>query len=315
MPCYKPLMAWVSDEPNVSGKCSLTWDYRKASPSHGIVSVPCGKCVGCRAARAKEWAIRCVHEASLYEQNCFVTLTYNDFHLPKNRSLEHSDFQKFMKRFRKLLTSRSRLFDYISDYVVHHVDYFKTFEARADYIADMVASYYKRDVRYFMCGEYGDQNGRPHYHVCFFNFDFPDRLDVTADDGSIQVSSKMLQDLWSDVNGKPLGFVQVGDVNFKSAAYVARYVDKKIYGDKAEVHYVGRCKEYVCMSRRPGIGSRWFDLYSKDVYPDGYVIHDGFKVKAPKYYDSKYSLVDSDRYKELKLSRKEVAEADPNNDW
>ena len=51
------------------------------------LTLPCGQCVNCRLNRSQEWAIRCVHEASLHSQNSFITLTYNNDNLPANGSL------------------------------------------------------------------------------------------------------------------------------------------------------------------------------------------------------------------------------------
>ena len=98
-------------------------------------------------------------------------------------------------------------------------------------------------------------------------------------------TSAILNELWS------FGFSTIGDVTFESAAYVARYVMKKITGDKAESHYQGRVPEYTTMSRRPGIGKPWFEKFGSDVYPaDEVVIRGGIVCQPPKYYDSLYDV-------------------------
>lgn len=271
MPCYKPLKAWVSDEPNDNGKFPLTWDIRRANPHAGIVDVPCGQCIGCKLERSRQWAIRCVHEASLYDQNCFITLTYDEVNVPVNGSLIKSDFQKFMKRLRKRIGSK---------------------------------------VRFFHCGEYGEKNSRPHYHACLFGYDFPDK-ELWSVRGDVKLyRSASLEDLWR------FGISTVGDVNFNSAAYVARYVTKKVTGDPAEAHYKGRVPEYVTMSRRPGIAYDWYKKFSSDVYPDDFVvIRDGVKCRPPKYYDALYDLDDSESHDILKAKRKERAVNNPHNAW
>lgn len=109
----------------------------------------------------------------------------------------------------------------------------------------------------------------------------------------------------SDIWGK--GFVTIGDVTFESAAYVARYVTKKITGDKAQAHYQGRNPEYVTMSRRPGIGKPWFEKYKTDVYPKDFVTVREKKMKPPKYYQKLYEHTDPSEFDKIKMKRKKKA--------
>ena len=96
MPCYHPMQGYRS---RADGKTIVF------NPTHGWVdrplTIPCGQCVGCRLERSRQWAVRCVHEASLHEDNCFITLTYNNESLPEDGSLNKKHFQDFMKRLRK----------------------------------------------------------------------------------------------------------------------------------------------------------------------------------------------------------------------
>lgn len=120
--------------------------------------IPCGQCIGCRLERSRQWAIRCIHEASLYERNCFITLTYATDHLPPNGTLVTRDWQLFMKRLRKAYGPR---------------------------------------IRFFACGEYGPKLGRPHYHACLFNFRFDDLCDpVRTKSGELLYRSPALANLW-----------------------------------------------------------------------------------------------------------------------
>ena len=193
MPCYKPLDAWRPDDSTGSKKLIFSYNAKHCKSVIPDLQVPCGRCVGCRLERSRQWAIRCVHEASLHKRNCFVTLTYNDVNLPEDRGLHYKHFQDFMKRLRKK---------------------------------------YGEGIRFYMCGEYGEQLGRPHFHACLFNHDFDDKkLWKTTDSNSKLYRSKELEELW------PFGYSSVGDVNFESAAYVARYIMKKVNGEAAELHY------------------------------------------------------------------------------
>lgn len=216
---------------------------------HRPIEVACGQCVGCRLERSRGWAVRCMHEAQLFDHSVFVTLTYADEHL-KSLSLEYRDFQLFMKRLRKL----------------------------------------KSGVRFYMCGEYGEDFGRPHFHACLFNCFFEDRKFYRRlPSGSELYTSEMLSKLW------PYGFSSVGDVTFESAAYVARYCMKKVTGNDAARHYevvdgdsgeiVQRTPEFNHMSLKPGIGANWFAKYRNEVFGRDYVIVRGVKCKPPRYYD------------------------------
>lgn len=266
MACFNPLVAYRGKIPNAkTGKLPMVFQARDSLEPDSPVKLPCGRCIGCRLERSRQWAIRCVHEASMYESNCFITLTFSPENLDPGGSLVKRDFQLFMKKLRKKFGS---------------------------------------GVRYFHCGEYGEKTKRPHHHACLFNFDFPDRELWSVRDGVRLYTSKTLDALW----GK--GFATIGDVTFESAAYVARYVTKKITGPLADSHYLNeatgeiRQAEYVTMSRRPGIGRPWLDKYMGDVYPHDRVVLRGLEMRPPKYYDGVFELANSSDFDEVKDSRR-----------
>lgn len=248
MTCFSPLEAWrVFNEP--LQKFEIVFNYKKGQSGERL-KIPCGQCIGCRLEYARQWAMRCVHEASLHKSNSFITLTYNDDNLPSDGGLWKIDFQRFMKRLRQKVTRT-----------------------------------YGKDVliRFFHCGEYGSKNGRPHYHAIIFGFDFPDKvLWKITPRGDYVYRSKLLESVWK------YGFSTIGEVTFESCAYVARYITKKIKGDKelAKEHYGNRIPEYTTMSRKPGIGQGWFQKYHREVYPVDRVVLRGREMKPPRYYDS-----------------------------
>lgn len=171
-------------------------------------------------------------------------------------------------------------------------------------------------IRFFHCGEYGEKFQRPHHHACIFGFDFFDKYHYSTRSGVKLYRSPKLEQLWG------LGFCTIGDVTFESAAYVARYVTKKINGDKAALHYripdsidysTGEVRlrkpEFITMSRRPGIAFDWINKFKDDVYPDDFVIiRNGIRVKPPKYYDNIYDSIGGD-IDTIKIKRKIVASA------
>lgn len=292
MPCYTPLKGYL----NVRTQ-GLTF---KRSESLGqSLEVACGQCLGCRLDRSRMWAMRIVHETTLYEcgyGSCFVTLTYRTksgcsrkqlergYHVPDDWSLDLSHFQKFMKRLRK--------------------------------------AYSDRKIRFFHVGEYGAvcrhgleacpigcTVGRPHYHAILFNVSFDDMEPFSQKGEQVYYTSAKLEALWK------YGFVQVGEVTFQSAAYTARYCMKKINGKRQDEHYrsvdeYGEVHqvlpEYATMSRRPGLGQGWFEKYKADCFPadDVPVPGEGVIKKVPRYYEKLFELEAPEVLESVKDSRK-----------
>jgi len=269
MACFHPLKGWASQ-----AKAGGFTTSRRQAWIDLPRTVPCGQCSGCRLERSRQWAVRCHHEASLYENNSFITLTYNNDHLPADGSLSVRELQLFMKRLRKKFGSK---------------------------------------IRYYACGEYGDNFGRPHYHACLFNHDFTDKTIWKQSREHPLYRSAELEKIW------PYGFSSIGEVTFESAAYVARYIMKKRLGKNQEKHYSyvdgdgeihQRLPEFTVMSRggrhgtEGGIGSRWLKQFTSDVYPDDFVIINGKKVRPPRYYDQEFEIANSDLAKKIKRTRK-----------
>lgn len=277
MACFFPLQAFRSQAKKANGKSVIKFNIQLglSSVKYEPIKVPCGRCTGCRLERSRQWALRCMHESTLYSRNSFITLTYNPKSLPSNGSLQLRHFQLFFKRLRKK---------------------------------------YGKGIRFFHCGEYGEKNFRPHYHACIFNFDFDDKILWKTNNGISLYTSQNLNNLWSDPDtNEPLGFCTVGNVTFESAAYVARYIMKKITGEKSAAHYNGKKPEYVTMSRRPGLGKGWYDKYKSDCYPSDFLIHRDKRIKPPKYYDRQYELDSPEEYAIIKSIREENAKLNTDN--
>lgn len=98
MACYAPLSAWKKPGGGITFKQSEATGLRP-------IKLPCGQCLGCRLDYSREWAVRCTHEALLHQENSFITLTYDDEHLPWDRGLRKKHWQDFAKRLRKKKTS------------------------------------------------------------------------------------------------------------------------------------------------------------------------------------------------------------------
>ena len=260
----------------------------------------------------------------MHPANCFVTLTYDEKHLPKDGSLCLEHVQLFLKRLR----------------------FGSAFP-----------------LRYFLCGEYGEKTSRPHYHICLFGTDFK-QANPAESDNKYHVTpsgektpypvtnSEITQPLWKPFSTTKaghqlytadrltetwgMGHAIIGDLNFESAAYVARYCLKKaeLAGredtlEKRKKAYAkwlnGRKAEFVQMSRGRcpdrkgedpthehsvtcgGIGSHWFRKYSTDVYPSDSVVMRGREMLPPPAYDRLLEQVDPALFERIKKQRAKAA--------
>lgn len=293
MPCYEPRsIHYHPTEKTVNGGKLLVWNARDADALIPI-NIACGQCVGCRLERSRQWAVRCMHEAQLYDENCFVTLTYDDDHLPE-AGLEHEHWQKFFKRLRQKIRRET-----LNECKVHGFTRSQTRQALKH-----------ASPRFYMCGEYGEQFGRPHFHACIFNYDFPDKKLFKKNRGHPIFTSKILESLW------PYGYSSVAGLSFQSAAYVARYIMKKQTGDAAADHYeilneygeyVPIRPEYNKMSLKPGIGADWLKKFSSDVYPHDFVVVNEKKSRPPKYYDKLFEVSYPSDLEDVKFRRLQAA--------
>jgi hypothetical protein len=245
LPCFTPLTAYRS---RADGKLTF-----KAADGYTDkpIDVACGQCRGCRIARSATWATRILHEAQTFRErgkpSSFLTLTYDDEHLPTDNGLQRADLQKFFKRLRKT----------------------------------------GRDIRYFACGEYGEQSLRPHYHAILFGEDFADdRVEIKVTKYGTLYYSRTLEKIWNK------GQISIGQVTRQSATYVAKYCIKCRTGPLAEREYYRRSgthewqvePEFGVMSLKPAIGTDWLRHYKSDVFPSGELISSGKHVAIPKLY-------------------------------
>lgn len=227
---------------------------------------------------ARSWSIRLMHERPYHELATFLTFTYNDHFLPKDGSLDKKHMQLFWKRLR----------------MYHH--------------------YNNPDapkIKYFMCGEYGGNTLRPHYHAIVFGIDFADKRKHNKGKRGDQIyTSEKLNELWG------MGYCWIGNVTTESAGYVARYSLKKVNGEQAKEHYLrvntetGEVytiqKEYLAASQ--GLGLRHFEDFYEQMYLRDSVIVKGKQAPIPAYYDRKLEQVNAQWLANLKEDRKKRAE-------
>lgn len=169
----------------------------------GVQPCPCGRCLPCLINRRRVWSHRMVLESYKHGDSCWATLTYDEEHLPKDGSLDVRHYQLWLKKLRKRMEPEK--------------------------------------LRFFLCGEYGDESNRPHYHVALFGLN-----SYVA--GGADGTGGIVKDTWEH------GFTFVGELTWESAQYIAGYVTKKMTS-KEDPRLEGRHPEFARMSLRPGIGA------------------------------------------------------------
>ena len=262
MPCFHPITAYHK----IGG--GITWTHRE---SNGIkLTVSCKQCTGCRQEYARQWAMRNIHEASLWLNNIFITLTYNDQNLPEHNTLVKKDFQDFMKRLRKHKKANT-----------------------------------KNPIRFFHCGEYGEKFGRPHYHAILFNTNFNDRKPIPGQKNL--TTSDTLKKLWGKGHVS-IGDVTFQSASYV-AGYVQKKINGKQKEDhyrridKTTGETWVLPQEYATMSRRPGIAGLWFAKHKKDVYPSDNIHINGKEMRPPKYYDNLFQEQNPLQMEQIKENR------------
>lgn len=240
--------------------------------------IPCGNCIECRLNKSREWATRIACEQLTSYNSIFLTLTYDDDHLPMGNhflpTLVEDHLSKFM--------------DDLRAYCKYH------------YNAD--------NIRFYGAGEYGSVTARPHYHVCIFNLPSA-LLDQSvmykaSFQGDIYYNNPVIDKIWKK------GYCVIGDLNWQSAAYVARYVVKKLKGPKASKYLeYGIRPEFSRMSRRPGIGTQYYNSMKDYIYKyDSIVLPKIGKVKPSAFFDKKYAFDDPEVMAYIKCDRALTAE-------
>jgi hypothetical protein len=228
------------------------------------VKVPCGHCIGCRLDRSRNWAIRCVHEASLHKENCFITLTFDDEKVGRSaallRSLEKREYVLFMYRFRDRLDSR---------------------------------------IRFFHCGEYGSLNLRPHHHAIIFGYDFPDKVLWSERQGVKLFRSQLLEELWP-YGYSTIGAVTYESCAYV-ARYIFKKVNgeqaAEHYGDRMPEYVTmsrrpGIASEWIKKFKD--------DVYPQDYV----IIRNSIKCRPPRYYDNIYDEIVPGELSKIKQERK-----------
>jgi hypothetical protein len=235
--------------------------------------------MSCRLTKAQNWATRIYHEASLFEENSFITLTYSDEHMPADLSVSQDEFILFMRRL---------------------IDHFGS-------------------TRYFACGEYGGRTKRPHYHAILFGIAFEDRyLWQKSPQGDLLYRSPTLERLWGKGHCL-IGSVTLTSAEYVARYTVKKVngdrVEDFLY--RGEVHpLTGEvpwrvAPEFLSMSRKPGIGDAWLQKFHRDVFPSDFLVINGRKRAVPPFYLRK--LEDLDKLRIVSERKKSARRHADNN--
>lgn len=261
MPCFHPVKGFKG----INGGIAFDTKYGYADFP---MQVPCGRCTGCRVSYSRQWAARCLHEAQTHQENCFVTLTYDDANLPTGGSLVPKHFTDFMKRLRRSISPKK--------------------------------------VSFFHCGEYGDDYQRPHYHALLFGhwFDDANPIPGKSKSGKTQFRSAKLEKLWGKGHCT-IGAVTYQSAAYCSR-YILKKKSLDNYErlDPSTGEIITLVREYATMSVNPAIGKRWFESFGEEVFPDDFVIVDGKKHQVPRYYDKLLKRKEITAHHDLKKDRK-----------
>lgn len=305
MSCYKPLIRLYNPDnkeqsgrvyslarfSELSGK-QLKYEDLMYNPK--VMLIPCGQCIGCRIRQREDWTTRIELEARDYpkEQVWFITLTYDDDHIPgmivktgeimrkvqytwkpgeklpsSVQILLYEDIQKFLKRLRKA---------------------------------------YRGKLRYFVAGEYGEQTARPHYHMILYGWRPTDLEQLYKIHHNGYYTSKWLENLWG------MGQIQIAQAVPETYRYVAGYVTKKMYeidGKKANAYYeLGQTKPFACMSLKPGLGDHYYQEHKEEIWRQGYIqCTNGKQAQIPRYYEKQMEAENPQRLWRIKQNRQKNA--------
>lgn len=263
-----------------------------------FTSIPCGKCIGCRLDYSRSWADRGTLELeSSFQPNAwFLTTTYDNNHLPMEDEIITSDgfsFTPWDEEAWKGNLEPKHVTDFIRDL--------------RDYFSD---KFNYRGIRYMVCGEYGSQSKRPHYHWILYDCPLPiksfykPRVDWKKD---VYWQNHIIEKFWKH------GLINICEANWETIAYVARYITKKVNGEDSEYFYAaqGQIKEFFRTSRMPGIGRRYYEEHKDEIYEKDQI---SIKTKKgllhntpPLYFDKLYANENPERMEEIKEARQKKA--------
>lgn len=219
-----------------------------------VMVLPCGKCPDCRVARQREWATRCVHELPFHHCSLFVTLTYDEDCLPENQSIQKSVAQKWIRRLKRYI--------------------------------------HPGKVKYLLCGDYGDEGDRPHYHAIIFGMSVKDGFQENV----IGRSVVYYHPTW------PYGYIHIGAVTYASARYVIKYIQRKYL----TIDWADRVPPFQLQSN--GIGRKFCEANKQQIKDNLKILVNGKTVGVPRYYKKIIDFDSQALYEESKKNQQKIVD-------
>ncbi|UDN67517.1 replication initiator protein [robinz microvirus RP_36] len=231
---------------------------------YGEFEVPCGKCIGCKAVRGKEWAARCMHEAQMHEISSYVTLTYRD---DDQVGLFYGHYQEFMQRMREFCG---------------WVRFFMCGEyggktRRPHYHAILFGVHFEDRIPWKKTG-----NDAMLYQS--------DILNALWGHGDCLIGNVTFET--AEYIGRYAVKKITGDPAEEHYTVITRY------GEMVQIE-----PEFAHMSLKPGIGATWFEKYKDEVMNWDEIVVKGRKIKPPRYYDKILSRTEGFRWEEIQYER------------
>lgn len=299
MPCYHPIIAYQNlNEKTKKGKSVIKFSVKAGDrPKYTRIELPCGQCLGCEIEKSNQWATRICLEAKMYKHNYFVTLTYNEDTVPVkiNEVAEIDQETEEILGFKEVSELSLKKSD--------HVAFMKALRQK-------FAKLGHQGIRFFMCGEYGEETHRPHYHYILLNCPLYDLVPFFVNSNHQQIyRSKMLEETWQKGN------VSIGEVTFESRAYVRRYTLKKQHWKEKPLIAE---PEFILMSRNPGIGKPYYERNKDKIYKNDEVLikkelSKALMKKPPKYFDEILDVENPILLEQKKMQRRKNRIATRNN--
>ena len=266
--------------------------------------IPCGQCIACRINYSKEWAARCTMETLYHKEQWFLTLTYDNDHVPtintETGELTRGGYWALgtdeAGEYKEVKQSLSLLPKDLQDFL-------KRLRINQDRKYPEAGK-----IRFYACGEYGGKTLRPHYHILAYGLHVPDLTYFKTVDGNEYYLSEYVAKIWG------MGHIIIGKLSWQSCAYVSRYVMKKQLGKdergftaKDRYQEAGLEPEFVRMSLKPGIGQRYYEDHRDEIYSNDEIILPGkkepIKMKPPRKFDRWLEKDDWDLHREIKEAR------------